>query len=46
MQTLYIVRHGNTFDTGDTVLRVGGRTDLPLSTSGEMQATALGIHFA
>ncbi len=46
MQTLYIVRHGNTFDAGDTIRRVGGRTDLPLSNSGELQATALGIHFA
>lgn len=46
MTRLFIVRHGNTFDRGDTVLRVGGRTDLPLSGSGEMQAGALGAHFA
>ncbi|MBR9836035.1 MAG: histidine phosphatase family protein, partial [Alphaproteobacteria bacterium] len=26
---VYIVRHGNTFDKGDTVTRVGARTDLP-----------------
>lgn len=39
--TLYIVRHGNTFDKGDVVTRVGGRTDLPLSTSGQAQAEAL-----
>lgn len=43
---LYIVRHGNTFDKGDTVLRVGGRTDLDLSSSGRVQAAALGAHFA
>ncbi len=43
---LYIVRHGNTFDTGDVVTRVGGRTDLPLSASGRAQAEALGRHFA
>lgn len=43
---LYIVRHGNTFDKGDTVTRVGGRTDLPLSASGRAQAEALGRHFA
>lgn len=45
MAKLYIVRHGNTFDKGDTILRVGGRTDLDLSTSGQEQAAALGAHF-
>ncbi|MBI1339161.1 histidine phosphatase family protein [bacterium] len=39
---VYIVRHGNTFDPGDVVLRVGGRTDLPLSSSGRLQADQLG----
>lgn len=43
---LIIVRHGNTFDKGDVVTRVGGRTDLPLSVSGRAQAEALGRHFA
>ncbi len=43
---LIIVRHGNTFDPGDVVTRVGGRTDLPLSTSGGAQAEALARHFA
>lgn len=43
---LFIVRHGNTFDKGDVVTRVGGRTDLPLSVSGRAQAEALGRHFA
>jgi broad specificity phosphatase PhoE len=43
---VFIVRHGNTFDTGDIVTRVGGRTDLPLSVSGRAQAQALGKHFA
>ncbi|HAO37083.1 MAG TPA: histidine phosphatase family protein, partial [Hyphomonas sp.] len=38
MARLIIVRHGNTFDKGDTVTRVGGRTDLPLSASGLAQA--------
>lgn len=46
MGWLVIVRHGNTFDRGDIVLRVGGRTDLPLSQSGLGQAQALGDHFA
>jgi len=45
-KTLYIVRHGNTFDKGDTVLRVGGLTDLPLSKSGEIQAGKLAEAFA
>lgn len=46
MTEIYVVRHGNTFDKGDTVTRVGARTDLPLSTSGEMQAAQLAIHLA
>jgi 2,3-bisphosphoglycerate-dependent phosphoglycerate mutase len=44
--TLLIARHGNTFDAGDTVLRVGRRTDLPLSHSGKQQATVLGQYLA
>lgn len=43
---LYIVRHGNTFEKGDVVTRVGGRTDPPLSPSGRVQADALAKHFA
>jgi broad specificity phosphatase PhoE len=43
---LTIVRHGNTFDAGDVVRRVGGRTDLALSQSGRAQAQALARHFA
>ncbi len=43
---LYIVRHGNTFEKGDIVTRVGGRTDMPLSPSGRDQAAALAGHFA
>ncbi len=46
MARLFVVRHGNTFDPGDTVRRVGGRTDLPLSRSGTEQADALATHFA
>jgi probable phosphoglycerate mutase len=42
---VFIVRHGNTFDKGDILLRVGGRTDLPLSTSGLIQAKSLAVHF-
>ena len=46
MARLFVVRHGNTFDTGDVVTRVGGRTDLPLSKSGKAQAEKLAAHFA
>lgn len=45
MTTLTIVRHGNTFDKGETVVRVGLRTDLPLSVSGKAQAKTLGHYF-
>lgn len=45
MTDIYVVRHGNTFDKGDTITRVGARTDLPLSASGTMQAEALAMHF-
>lgn len=46
MARLFIVRHGNTFDKGDTVTRVGARTDLALSASGREQAEKLAAHFA
>ncbi len=44
MITLLLARHGNTFDPGDIILRVGKKTDLPLSNSGRKQAQNLG-HF-
>lgn len=43
MMKLLIARHGNTFDPGDTILRVGKQTDLPLSNSGRVQAQKLGV---
>jgi probable phosphoglycerate mutase len=43
---IIVVRHGNTFDPGETVRRVGGRTDLPLSASGLRQAEDLAAHLA
>jgi len=46
MGRVFIVRHGNTFDRGDTILRVGGQTDLPLSSSGQKQAEALANEFS
>lgn len=39
---LIIVRHGNTFNKGETCLRIGCRTDIPLSSSGKEQAILLG----
>ena len=41
MTRIVICRHGNTFDKGDVVTRIGARTDLPLSTSGRAQAKTL-----
>ena len=38
---IIICRHGNTFDKGDIITRVGAHTDLPLSTSGQAQAEKL-----
>lgn len=42
MTTLIIARHGNTFNKGDILTRVGARTDLPLVDKGREQAVALG----
>jgi len=39
--TLYLVRHGNTFGPGDTVVRVGRNEDLPLVAKGLDQAHAV-----
>lgn len=41
-----IVRHGNTFEAGETPRRIGAPTDLPLTATGRDQARALGRHFA
>lgn len=40
-----IVRHGNTFESGEKPRRIGARTDLPLTAKGREQAEALGAHF-
>ncbi len=45
MARVFVVRHGNTFGPEDVVRRIGGRTDLPLVSSGREQARALGRHF-
>ena len=34
---LIVVRHGNTFNSGDVILRVGARTDIPLTSRGREQ---------
>jgi len=46
MTRIVICRHGNTFDKGDIITRVGARTDLPLSNSGKVQAKALAEYFS
>jgi len=45
MTRIVICRHGNTFDKGDIVTRIGARTDLPLSISGIDQARGLAAYF-
>lgn len=45
MTRIIICRHGNTFDKGDIITRVGARTDLPLSISGIDQARGLAAEF-
>ena len=39
---LIVVRHGNTFNTGDVICRVGSATDIPLTETGMKQAYAAG----
>ena len=46
MARVIICRHGNTFDSGDTVRRVGARTDISLSISGIKQAKFLAEQFS
>jgi broad specificity phosphatase PhoE len=36
------VRHGNTFEEGQPPVWIGGRTDLPLTETGRLQARAVG----
>ncbi len=44
--TLIVARHGNTFEKGDVILRVGARTDLPLTAEGRAQGRRLGTKLA
>lgn len=39
---LIVVRHGNTFNSGDVILRVGSATDIPLTEKGMLQGRAVG----
>ncbi|MBQ4328523.1 MAG: histidine phosphatase family protein [Lentisphaeria bacterium] len=39
---LIVVRHGNTFNSGDIICRVGSATDIPLTETGMKQAYAAG----
>ena len=39
---LVVVRHGNTFNSGDVILRVGSATDIPLTETGMRQGEAVG----
>ncbi|MBE6356169.1 MAG: histidine phosphatase family protein [Lentisphaerae bacterium] len=43
---LIVVRHGNTFNSGDVILRVGSATDIPLTETGMKQAYAAGAMIA
>ncbi|MCS5708528.1 phosphoglycerate mutase family protein [Candidatus Berkiella cookevillensis] len=42
--TLYLYRHGNTFEAGDKVVQVGLKSDLPLTTVGKQQAESFGAY--
>ena len=43
---LIVVRHGNTFNSGDVILRVGSATDIPLTEKGVQQGNAVGRDLA
>ncbi|WP_242129692.1 histidine phosphatase family protein [Sphingobium sp. Sx8-8] len=46
MRRLFIIRHGNTFESSAQACRIGAGTDLPLVESGRAQAARLGDYFA
>jgi broad specificity phosphatase PhoE len=41
---LVLFRHGNTFESGETPVWVGARTDLPLTEEGEKQAETAALY--
>jgi len=46
VRRVVIARHGDTFAPGEPVLRIGTRTDLPLTRRGRQQGAALGAAFS
>lgn len=44
MTTILVARHGNNFNPGETAVRIGIKTNLPLSNSGIEQARLLGLY--
>ncbi|APL95328.1 histidine phosphatase family protein [Sphingobium indicum] len=46
MRRIFIIRHGNTFESSADARRIGARTDLPLVESGHAQAQRLAAWFA
>ncbi|KKW93996.1 histidine phosphatase family protein [Sphingobium chungbukense] len=46
MRRVFIIRHGNTFESSAEACRIGAGTDIPLVESGRVQADRLGQHFA
>ncbi|MCK0530732.1 histidine phosphatase family protein [Sphingobium agri] len=46
MRRIFIIRHGNTFESSAAACRIGARTDVPLVESGRAQADRLGQWFA
>ncbi|WP_340266180.1 histidine phosphatase family protein [Sphingobium mellinum] len=46
MRRIFIIRHGNTFESSATACRIGAGTDIPLVDSGRVQADRLGQWFA
>lgn len=46
MRRIFIIRHGNTFESSAAACRIGAGTDIPLVESGRAQADRLGQWFA
>ncbi|AEG50207.1 Phosphoglycerate mutase [Sphingobium chlorophenolicum L-1] len=46
MRRIFIIRHGNTFESSAAARRIGAATDIPLVASGHAQAERLAAWFA
>ncbi|WP_375196283.1 histidine phosphatase family protein [Sphingobium sp.] len=46
MRRIFIIRHGNTFESSAQACRIGAGTDIALVESGRVQAARLGDYFA